>query len=458
MNAYTRELVEFLSALEPSDLPPEVVDRARYFLLDYLGVALRGSLAESSAPVYRMIQRSGARGSATIMGTGTRTSAGHAALANGTAAHASELDDTHNAGSIHLGVVMFSAALALAETLPDIEADHFQVAVVAGYEAAARIAMAVQPKEHYLLGFHPTATCGVFGAAVTASKLLGLSTEQMLSALGIAGSMAAGSLEFLKDGAWTKRLHPGLAAQNGIQAAMLAAEGFRGPATILEGRDGFLGGYSRKPIADRITDGLGESFEIMSTSVKPHACCRYMQGPIDAILDLTKKHDIKPDQVANMEVAVLEAGWALVVEPRGQKYKPQSVVDAQFSMPFGAAIALLRRRAGLDEFTLENIQSRHVRDLMGRVTLIKDMRLDKKFPKEWNARVTITLKDGQQHEKFIRHPKGDPGNPLSWAELVSKFVSLASAVIPVDRCDEIVDHVSRGNPSLLPAMCASGAV
>ncbi len=454
MRAYTKELVDFLAALDPTKLPPQVFDRGRYFLLDYLGVATRGSLAESSAPVYKTIQRIGASGSATIIGTGICTSAGYAALANGTAAHAIELDDTHNAGSIHLGVVMFSTALALAETLPEIDADHFLAAVIAGYEAAARIAMAVQPKEHYLLGFHPTATCGVFGAAVTASRLFGLSVEQMLSAVGIAGSMAAGSLEFLKDGAWTKRLHPGLAAQNGIQAAMLAADGFRGPGTILEGRDGFLAGYSKRPIPEQVTDGLGESYEIMHTSVKPHACCRYMQGPIDAILDLAKKHDIKPEQVVNMEVPVLEAGWGLVVEPRGQKYKPQSVVDAQFSMPFGAAVALIRRRAGIEEFTMENIESKRVRDLMGKVTLMKDMRLDKNFPKEWNARATIFLDDGRQYEKFIRHPKGDPENPLSWAELTAKFTSLASAVIPLDRCDRIVDHVSRGNPTLLPAMCS----
>jgi 2-methylcitrate dehydratase PrpD len=451
---YTKELVDFLAALVPQDISREVFNRARYFLLDYLGVTIRGSIAESSPPVYRMIEHIGASGPSTIIGTGVRTSPGYAALANGTAGHAIELDDTHNAGSIHLGVVMFSAALALAETIPDVAPEPFLIAVIAGYEAAARIAMAVQPKEHYLLGFHPTATCGVFGATITASKLLRLSAEQMLSAVGIAGSMAAGSLEFLHEGAWTKRLHPGLAAQNGIQAAMLAAEGFNGPSTILEGRDGFLAGYSRQPIPERITDGLGQSFEIMRTSVKPHACCRYMQGPIDAILDIVQTHDLKPEQVTNIEVAVLEAGWTLVAEPRAQKYKPQSVVDAQFSMPFGAAIAVLHRRAGLDEFTAENAQSTRVRSLMGRVTLVKDIRLDRNFPKEWNARVTIFLDDGRQYENFIQHPKGDPQNPLSWEELVAKFASLASAVIPLDRCEQILRHVSRGDPALLPAMCA----
>src|SRR5262249_51924881 len=156
-------------------------------------------------------------------------------------------------------------------------------AVVAGYEATARLAMALQPKEHYALGFHPTQTCGVFGAAITSSKLLGLTAEQTLFAVGIAGSMAAGSMEYLAEGAWTKRIQPGLAARNGIEAAMLAAEGFTGPRHMFEGRDGFLHGYSRKSVPERLTAGLGDSFEILHTAVKPHACCRYMQGPIDAI-------------------------------------------------------------------------------------------------------------------------------------------------------------------------------
>ena len=422
---YTRELVEYLANLRPDALSPKIYHQARYLLLDYLGVTLRGARAESSAPVYRMIRSIGVPGPSTVIGTEIRTLPGYAALANGTAAHAIELDDTHNAGSIHLGVVMFSAALALADTMPAIDSKLFFTAVTAGYEAAARIAMAVQPRDHYQLGFHPTATCGVFGAAITASKLLGLSAEQMMYAFGIAGSMAAGSLEFLAEGAWTKRLHPGLAAQNGIQAAMLAREGFKGPRTILEGRDGFLRGYSRRPISEYLTDYLGESFEIMRTSVKPHACCRYMQGPIDAVLALAREHRIQPDQVRSIDTAVLEAGWPLVVEPQGQKFHPKSVVEAQFSMPFGAAVALVHHAAGIDQFTEENIRSKEVERLMGKVVMIKHQRIERNFPEEWAALVTITLNNGQSFEKYISNPKGDPQNPLSPDELIAKFRSLA---------------------------------
>ncbi|HLK18558.1 MAG TPA: MmgE/PrpD family protein [Bryobacteraceae bacterium] len=428
----TRELVQFLAAL--NDLPAEVEDRTRYLLLDYLGVAIRGSRAESSTAVYKMIHRLKARSLPT-----------YTALAYGTAAHAIEMDDTHNAGSIHLGVVIFSTALALMETLPDLPAERFISAVVAGYEAAARVAVAARPKQQYSLGFHPTSTCGVFGAAITAAKLLDLTPQQTLSAFGIAGSMAAGSLEFLAEGAWTKRLHPGLAAQNGIQAALLASEGFRGPSTILEGRDGFLHGYSRDPLAETLTADLGASFEIMRTSVKPHACCRYMQGPIDAILDLVRQHGFRPHQVRAVTVTVLEAGWPLVVEPRAQKYNPQSVVEAQFSMPFAAAVALLFGAAGIDQFREENVRSDEVRRMMRRVEMIADDTLEENFPLEWPARARIELTDGRRLEKHVEHPKGDPENPLTWDELIAKFKLLVEPCVTAERADEMIAGVRGGN-------------
>ena len=453
MKQYTRELVAFLHPLEARDLPAEVLDRARYFLLDYLAVAIRGSREESSAAVQRMIQRAGGNGCATIIGTKIRSIPGFAALANGASAHGIEQDDTHSAGSIHLGATMYSAALALAETMPDTPMEAFLAAVVVGYETTARIAMAVQPKEHYALGFHPTQTCGVFGAALTASKLLGLTAEQTLAAVGIAGSMAAGSMEFLADGAWTKRIHPGLAAQNGIHAALLAAERFTGPLRILEGRDGFLHAYSRNPVVERLTENLGRSFEILRTAVKPHACCRYMQGPIDAVLDLMRTHNIQPGQIRRIEIAMLEAGWGIVAEPRDKKYNPESVVDAQFSMPFGAAVAVVDGAAGLDQFTLEKVRSSRVRELMPKVELVKDARLEETFPQEWPARVVIELEGGQRHEKFVRYPKGDPENPLTWDEMAAKFRSLAGPVLSPERCSEIIGAIATAKPATLPPLC-----
>jgi len=438
----TQTLVHHSHRLAPKDLSEEIVARAKSLLLDYLGVAIAGSLSESSAPVYRMVYRSACLGPCTVMGTSTKTSPEFAALANGTAAHSLELDDTHQAGSIHPGVVIFPTAIALSEAHPEISAGEFLAAVVAGYDFAARVAIAAQPRAQYELGFHPTSTCGVFGAAVTAAKLLRLDQKQMLSAVGIAGSMAAGSLEFLAEGAWTKRLHPGLAAQNGIQAAKLAAEGFRGPRTILEGRDGFLNAYSRKPLSGLATLlQPGRGFEILHTSVKPHACCRYMQAPIDGLIELAKEHDINPEQIERVEIAVLEAGWPLVCEPQKRKYSPENVVDAQFSMPYGAAVALIHRAAGLEQFSETHFDSPRLKSLMRKVALSKDKRIEEKFPEEWPALVAVELSDGRRLEKSVRYPKGDPQNPLTWQELAAKFESLASRVFPKERCREIIQSV-----------------
>ncbi|HEX5229391.1 MAG TPA: MmgE/PrpD family protein [Bryobacteraceae bacterium] len=440
---YTRQLLEFLHPLQARDLPEEVLDRARYFLLDYLACTIRGSREPSSAAIQRMIERVSAAGCSTVIGTRIRTIPTLAAMANGAASHAIEMDDTHSGGSIHLGTTMYSAALALAENLPDTSSETFFAAVVAGFEAAARIAMAAQPREHYALGFHMTGTCGVFGAAITSAKVLGLNFDQTLAAVGIAGSMASGSMEFLADGSWTKRIHPGLAAQNGIQAALLAAEGYTGPLAILEGRDGFLHGHSRHPIAELLTENLGHSFEILRTAVKPHACCRYMQGPIDAILGLMRENNIASSDIQRIEVAVLEAGWGIVAEPRDKKYRPATVVDTQFSMPFGAAVAALEGVAGLDQFTADKAREPKIRELMHKVALVKDPTIEETFPREWPARVTIELSQGPSYEKFVRYPKGDPENSLSWDELAAKFRALTGR-----------EPVDLSNPAAIPALCS----
>ena len=176
----------------------------------------------------------------------------------------------------------------------------------------------------------------------------------------------------------------------------------------------------------------------MRTSIKPHACCRYMQAPIDGLIELATAHDIHPEQVERIEVAVLEAGWPLVCEPRERKYSPANAVDAQFSMPYGAAVALTDRAAGLDQFTGDSFHSPQIKSLMGKVVLQKDMRIEKNFPAEWPALVSVHLTNGKQFEKYVRFPKGDPENPLTWQELSAKFHSLAIACFSKARCDQII--------------------
>ena len=436
----TQHLAAFCTRLDYDRLPAEVVDRAKYFFLDYLGVAVRGSLSESSQPLYRLADSLASAGRGTVLGRAETVNFPYAALANGTSAHSLELDDTHQAGSIHLGVSVFSAALAVAEQVGASGRD-FLTASVVGFEVAARLAMALKPTEHYARGFHPTATCGTFGAAASAAKLLGLSEAQLLSALGIAGSQSAGSMEFLAEGAWTKRLHPGWAAFSGVHAALLAKEGFIGPRTILEGRDGFLKAYGLRPDPRKISAGLGEDFQILRTAVKPHACCRYTQAPIDAVLSIVQEHDVQPEQVKQITIGMLETGIPVICEPAARKSRPTNVVEAQFSLPFGVAVALLKRRAGLDEFSEAMLADAAVGALMSKVGYEPDPQLEKNYPKEWPAWARVSLNTGQEVSAQVRFPKGDPENPLSWDELTAKYVDLATAVWTDARADRVCEAV-----------------
>jgi 2-methylcitrate dehydratase PrpD len=436
----TRQLAEFVVSTPLSHLPDEVIDRAKYFVLDYLGVALRGSRVDASTIMRTFVDRFAPPGHATIIGCDQGAHPAYAALANGTAAHCIEMDDTHQEGSIHLGAPIISALIAASEMQP-AGGGEFLAAVVLGYEVAARLAMAVGPEAHYRRGFHPTGTCGTFGAAAAVARLWGLEVRAMAQALGIAGSQAAGSMEFLATGAWTKRFHPGWAAHNGLIAAALARQGFTGPDTIIEGQAGFAQAYSQAPRPERVTQGLGTSFAILATAVKPHACCRYMQAPIDAILELVRTHNIAADDVAQVTLGILDTAFPIICEPAAIKYAPHSVVDAQFSMPFGAAVALLFQRASLAEFTPAMVAAPRVQALMQRIVHARDPELEKHFPREWPAWASIALHDGRQVSTTVRYPKGDPQNPLSWNELLTKYRELGRSVVSEDRLDEISQHV-----------------
>jgi 2-methylcitrate dehydratase PrpD len=449
-----RRLADEVHALAATPLPAPVRTRATALLRDYLGVTLGGAGEPSSVALRRGIAMLGLRGDATVIGTRERLPAPHAALANGTAAHALEMDDTHQGGSIHLGVTVFSAALAASE-LVDVPGERLLVAAVAGYEVAARLAMALDPAAHYRRGLHPTGTCGVFGAAAAAGTVLGLDAAELTGALGVAGSQAAGSLEFLADGSWTKRLHAGWAACAGLHAAALAHAGFRAPATILDGRFGFLHGYSDASDARALAGG--EGLEIMRTSIKPHACCRYMQGPIDAALELRARHAPAPAAIDRIEVGMLAAGVPLVCEPGEAKRRPASVVDAQFSLPFGVAVALVRGSAAPDDFVAAAWDDATVRRLMDRVVAVADPALDARFPRAWPSWVRIVRSDGPAIEARVEHPRGDAENFPTAAELDAKFRALAGRVLSpaaVDRLADAIDALPRA-PSARSLLAAT---
>ncbi|PKN61085.1 MAG: MmgE/PrpD family protein [Deltaproteobacteria bacterium HGW-Deltaproteobacteria-15] len=436
-----RKVASLALGLHLAALDEPVLDRIKYLLLDHLGVAIRGSQTDSSHAIQRFLSSNHdtSRG-VPVIGTRMRAEASFAAMANGTGAHSLELDDVVNAASLHPAVTIIPAALS-AGCLAGCSGRELLESIIAGYELTIKLGVALNPAAHYGRGFHPTATCGTFGAALAAARILKLDADKIARALGIAGSQTSGSMEFLADGSFTKRFHAGWAAHAGLIAALLAREGFTGPTSIFEGRFGFLHAYSPVSDPDKVLAGWGNPYEVMKTSIKPHACCRYKQGPIDCILQIVRENRLTENDIEKVVVSVLKAGFAIVSEPREHKLNPQTIVDAQFSMPFGAAVAILYGRAFLDQYCMENISSPRVRELMRRVICIENQEIEKEFPARWPAQVEITTRDGRSFRSAVEHPKGDPENPLSWDEIIEKFFDLASSVLSKKQCGAIVDRV-----------------
>jgi 2-methylcitrate dehydratase PrpD len=241
--------------------------------------------------------------------------------------------------------------------------------------------------------------------------------------------MASGSLEYLADGAWTKRLNPGWAGHAGITAAHLAKAGFNGPTSVFEGRLGVLHAYSDAPFPERLLADLGQPLQVMRVSIKPYACCRYNHGLIDCILQLTRQHRVEPGDVARVRLGVLSGGAVLVADPIEQKRAPQSVVDAQFSAPYAAAAALVFGTGGIEAYTAERLHDPTVRDLMARTDCYRDPSLDAPYPRQWPASAEIHLRDGRVLSTRVEFATGEPENPVRRDALVSKFVSLTSDML-----------------------------
>ena len=436
----TQILAKFASNVNYEDLPPDVVDRAKYFCLDFAGVTLNGSTTDSAKAVVKALDDVGRSGPSTIVGTNKQALPEYAAMANGTAFHSIEMDDVNNEASLHPGVVAFPTALAMADIAP-VTGKDFISAVVAGYDVIIRLGRALKPKEHYGRGFHPTGTCGAFGGAAVAARLLGLQGDDYTHALGIAGSQAAGSMEYLAQGAWTKRLHPGWSAHSGIWAALLARAGYSGPTTILEGRDGFLNAYSGDPDPSLVLKDLGEEYQVTRTGVKPHACCRYNQGPIDCLLEIGKSNDFQAMDIEEVKIGVLSQGMRLVAEPVEAKRNPKSVVDMQFSMPFAAAVALSYGSASLNESAIGIPDRPEVRHIMDRVQCVTDPKLDAQTPKLFPAWAEVRTSNGRTMRSELTYPKGDPENPVTWDEMRTKFNLLSAPVISSQRQEEIISAI-----------------
>ena len=422
---YTRQLARFCSAVSFGSLPPEVIRKAKYCVLDYIA-NIYGSLElETVQQIAAYIRSLGSQEKITALGLGFKTDIHHAAFINGTTAEAIEAQDGLRFGGNHPGAAVIPAALAVAEETGAGGAAVIE-AVVAGYEAANRPAAAMHPW-HTLGGFLPTGTCGTFGAAVAAARLRGLNESGLLNAFGNAGYLLPVSMaEHLMGGYTIKIVQGGQAASAGIMAAGLAGNGVTGAPYVLEG-SALNGGFTKitaaaDPTLDRITDGLGEHYSIMDIYFKPYTACRHTHGAGQAALELAASETIEIDAIEKM--AVDTYGIAELAVGKGVD-ENSTFVGAQFSLPYVVAACLVDGELGPRQLTERRIADPALLELAAKITVKTDEQFNTAYPGQTSSRVTITFKDGRSISRQVDNPKGDPRDPLEAEELGAKLIRFA---------------------------------
>ena len=439
MPAITAELAAYCAGLDFASLPAAVQERTRFLVLDLVGNIVRGRHDAESTPALIAASRALglAAGGSAVLGDSARYTPAGAAFLNGALAHSLDFDDTHAAGTLHPGAPVIPAALAAAEMV-GADGRTVLLAIVAGYEVTCRLAVALPGGDHYDRGYHPTATCGAFGAAAAAARVFGLDAKGMQDAFGIALSQAAGSLQFLANGAWTKRFQVGWSAMNGLAAATLAREGFSGASEAFEGKAGFLRAYAPNPRPERAVRGLGQEFELMQTAVKPYPSCRYGHACVDAAIALRSELGLKPGEIESVTMGLPNKGMLLVGAPLAYKQNPQNVVDGQFSGPFVVSCGLATGHMGWDSYAL--LQDPVVRSLLPKIDCVEDPEVQALFPDYMAGKLTVRAR-GEEHVRLVKVAKGEPDNFLTDAELRAKFHGLADAVLGAERATQLADAV-----------------
>jgi 2-methylcitrate dehydratase PrpD len=435
-------LAEFITTQNFQALPKEAPEQAKGYLLDIMGCIIGGSKEPQAKALIEVVKAEGCKPQGTVFMNGLKTSVMYAALINGTMGHALELDDSHREAVMHPSAVVFPAVFALGEKL-GVSGKELILAYVLGLEVMIRVGESFLGKSTYQ-GFHPTGTCGVFGAAAGCAALLRLNSRQTKYALGLAGSFAAGTLECTGEGSWQKPLQAGHPAMCGVLAASLADQNFVGSGTVLDGPGGLIKAFSFKDIYDygRITETLGKKWEMMDTSIKVHACCRFSAPEVDCALDLYRR-GVRAKDVKEILAKVCDYTIKVLCNPTESKVRPVTRVDAQFSLPYAIAVAICRNRAGAAEFRREALNDPEVLRLAEKVRWELDPGAESMYPKAYPATLVAILNDGQQLESHVDYPKGDPENPASMEEIIDKFNSVTGAILSQTEREEIIEQVGR---------------
>ncbi|MGE8367626.1 MmgE/PrpD family protein [Cupriavidus sp.] len=437
-------LARFAASLTADAIPAAVRERAKYLILDAVGLAY-ASHGYRWEGVSLDALRSFGGGNACVIGHGRILGLRDAVLMNGILVHGLDYDDTHSRGVIHATASVFPTVLGAAEHAAASGADLL-TAYVAGMEIATRIGMVAQGGFHQV-GFHPTGLAGVFGCTVAAGWLHRLDASRLAMAQGIALSMGSGSLEFLEDGAWTKRMHPGWAGAAGIMAATLAAHGYIGPRRAYEGRFGLYASHLGERMAQAdlglATEALGERWQIEEVAVKPMPACHFTHAPADAAIALSREFSGSAAQklaaIRRLRVLVPEQVVSTVCEPVANKRRPANGYDAQFSIPYIVATGLLKGRFTLDELDDAALADPDVLALAAKV----DYEIDpaSTFPRHYTGEVVVEMADGRvlRHREAVN--RGNTDRPLTNEDIAAKYRENATRTLDAGRAQRVADAV-----------------
>lgn len=413
------ELAKFSSELKYSDIPESVRMRCEDLFLDTLASILAGSSARAVKSMAKYAELMGpADGKSEDFVNRRLTSPIFAAMVNAAAAHVVEQDDVHNGSVFHPAAVVFPPALAVAQSI-GASGEEFITAAVVGYEVGIRVGEFLG-RSHYKI-FHTTGTAGTIAAAVAVGRLLRLNPEQMLNAIGSAGTQSAGLWEFLRDAADSKQLHTAHAASAGMTAAYLAQDGFTGARRILEGVQGLAAGMSTDADVTRLTDRLGVRWALPETSFKFHASCRHTHPAADALQQAMQQHGLKASDIESVTTHVHQGA----IDVLGPVTDPQTVHQSKFSMGTVLALIALRNSADLAGFD-QALKDGAVTNFRDKVTMELDEEVDTAYPKRWIGKVTVKTTDGRVLTGRVDEPKGDPGNSLSRPEIEEKTLRLGT--------------------------------
>ena len=435
-----RRYARFVLGLTGAGIPAPVTAKAAVLMLDTLGSCLASSREDFGRAVLDSAERLGGPQESTLIGTKAKAGAASAALANATLAHGLDFDDTREDAIVHTGCVAVTTALAVGEAV-GAPGRAVLEAMIAGVEVMCRVGLAV-PGRFHARHSHPTSLTGSFAAAAVAGKLYHLNEDQLVHAFGICGSQAGGIIEYLADGSWTKRLHPGWAAHAGVAAVILARAGFTGPETVFEGTHGFyqaFAGGSAEATVDALLDTLGHQWELEQLTLKPYPCGSIAQPYMDCALRLREKHQIRPEDIASVSCRTAQGPVPRLWEPLAAKHRPANGYAAKFSLPYLLAVMFVKGRASLAEFTDEAVRDPAVLEVAGKVGYELDPTID--YPRQFIGQVAVRLRDGRRLEESQDHPRGGPDSPMSRDEVEAKFRGNASLVVPDAQASRVISLV-----------------